>query len=83
MPKFLDFHEELAPMPQEVIDQMTAKIKAGKPDDHGVTTLNVFVADGKGWCYTEGPNETAVCESHRAVGFVQEEGNVSKVMSMV
>ena len=62
---------------------MAAKIKGGKPDAFGVTTHNVFLADGKGWCYTEGPDASAVCESHRAMGFVQDEGNVSEVKSVV
>ena len=83
MPKFIDHHENLPQLPKEVIDQMTAKIKSGQADAFGVTTLNIFVADGKGWCYTEGPDASAVCESHKAVGFVQDEGNVSQVMSMV
>ena len=81
MPKFIDFHESLPELPQEAIDQMSAKIKGGQPDSFGVITHNVFLADGKGWCYNEGPSASAVCESHRAAGFVQDEGNVSEVMS--
>ena len=83
MPKFIDFHDNLPQLPQEAIDQMTAKIKSGKPDAFGVTTHNVFVADGKGWCYTEGPDASAVVESHKAAGFVQDKHNVSQVMSFV
>ena len=84
MPKFIDYHAKLPPMPPEMAQQMQATIQAGKPDQFGVRALNAFFgADGQSYCLTEAPSAEAVCQSHQAMGMPQDKGNVVQVTSIV
>lgn len=82
MSKFLDYHATLPPLPPEAVQTITGNLKAGKADQFGVVALNVFVGEGKGWCLTEAPSAEAVCQSHAAMGFQLEAGDVHQVTSL-
>lgn len=83
MPKYLDYHAQLPPMPPAAIEQIKAAIKAGKPNEWGVTPLNDFISTtGQGWCLTEGPNADAVCKTHEAMGIKLDKGEVYEVMTL-
>ena len=48
MPKFLDHHATMPDVPPETAREMAGRIKAGEPDEFGVTGLNVFMcANGR------------------------------------
>ena len=83
MPKYIDYHATLPPMPPEAIEQVAASVKAGKPDEFGVRPINLFMGEGKGFCLTEAPNAEAVVQSHKSQGLPQETGNVVEVQSLV
>jgi hypothetical protein len=71
MARFLD-HHPLPNMSLEQMNEMTAKLRAiiqsQKADQFGVTVLNVFMADGQSWGYTDAPNSEAVVKNHEAMG---------------
>lgn len=82
MPKFMDYHEKLPPMPPEMVQQMQARIQAGQSDENGVTPLNVFISgDGEAYCLSEAPNAEAVRKAHEAVGVPVEK--IIEVNSLV
>lgn len=85
MPKYIDYHPKLPPLPPEAVQQMVQKVKAGKADQYGVKALNAYLnpKEGKAWCLTEAPNADAVCKSHEALGFKLEKNEVSEVQSLV
>ena len=83
MPKYIDYHETMPAMPPEAIEQVAAAVRAAKPDEYGVRTLNHFMGEGRGFCWTEAPTAEAVVKSHRASGIPQETGNVTEVQSLV
>ena len=71
-------------MPAEAIQQLTEAVKAGQPDQHGVTPLNLFMGNGgEGYCLTEAPNADAVCQAHASQGVPLENGDVHEVTSLV
>ncbi len=83
MPKYLDHHAKMPALPPEAVQQVVAAIKAGKPDQYGVTPLNDFIStDGQGWCLVEAPNADAVCKTHEAMGIQLDKGDVHEVMAL-
>jgi Protein of unknown function (DUF4242) len=70
MPKFLDHHATMPEVAPETAQEMASRIKAGKPDEFGVTGLNVFMcANGEGYCLSDAPDADAVVKAHAALGF--------------
>ena len=84
MPKYIDFHQKLPPLPPEMLNQVRADIKAGKVDKAGVKGLG-FIAtkDGMGCCMTEAPNADAVCKSHEAKGIKLGRGDVHEMATQI
>ncbi len=83
MPRFIDHHAKLPPMPPEAIQQMRLNIWGAKIDEFGVKAINAFMStDGQGWCWTEGPNADAICKSHQAYGIPLDKGDVHEVQSV-
>ena len=85
MPKFIYYHAKAPEMPPEGMQMVIAAIKAGQPDEFGVTPLNAFFspATGEAYCYTEGPSADAVCKSHESKGIPLGKGDVREVQSFV
>lgn len=84
MPKYVDYHAELPPMPAEVQQQAAERLKAGQTNEFGVKGLNVyFGTNGAAWCVSEGPSIDAVVKSHQALGIPLEAAQVVEVQSMV
>ena len=83
MPTFIDHHQMPAAMPPEAIAGIRDNIKKGKPDQFGVTGLNVYMAQGEAWCLTESPSADAVVQSHKGMGIGIEAGNVTQVTPAV
>lgn len=79
MPTFIDYHPELPPLPPEAVEQMTARIRAGKPDEHGVRAIDVLIGQGDGYCVTEAPDAAAVVASHGALGIPLRKRDVKQV----
>jgi hypothetical protein len=71
MARFLD-HHTMPAMSAEQMKKLTEQIKAmidsKKPDSFGVTQLNVFMAPGEAWGYSDAPNAEAVVKSHASLG---------------
>jgi hypothetical protein len=81
MPKFIDFHAHMPPMPPDMQKMMQEKVRAGKPDQFGVKPINAyFTKDGQGYCISEGPSADAVCKSHEAGGVQLGKGDVHEVV---
>ncbi len=51
MPKFISYHAHAPEMPPEVVQGAIAAIKAGKPDEFGVTPINAFFSPATGEAY--------------------------------
>ena len=61
MPKFIDYHESLPPMPPEMMAQAKAGIEAGAVNEFGGKGLNLFLGtDGSAYCLSEAPSADAV-----------------------
>ena len=83
MPKFID-HHEMSDVAPEMAAGIAERIKAGEPDEHGVTGLNVFLGkDGTAYCLSEAPDADAVVKAHAAVGFSLDSTDVVEVESVV
>ncbi len=82
MPKFMDYHETMPPLPPEAVQMMTEKVQASQTDDFGVKPINVIMGGGHAWCMTEAPNAEAVCKSHEANGIDLNQGDVTEVMTL-
>jgi hypothetical protein len=82
--KFLD-HHPMPPMTPEQRNAMVIQVKSmiGKPDSAGVIFLNVFMAPGESWGYSEAPNAEAVMKSHEAMGIKIKTSEVVEVTSIV
>jgi Protein of unknown function (DUF4242) len=83
VPKFIDHHEmrDVAP---EMAEGIAKRIKAGQPDEHGVTGLNVFLGkDGTAYCLSDAPDADAVVKAHAAAGFTLNRSDVVEVESVV
>lgn len=86
MAKFLD-HHKMAPMSPEqkkaLVDQIKSMIDSKKPDSAGVIFLNVFMAQGEAWGYSEAPNAEAIVKSHEALGIKIKATDVVQVTPVV
>jgi hypothetical protein len=83
MPKFLDHHATMPEVAPETAQEMASRIKAGKPDQFGVTGLNVFMcANGEGYCLSEAPDADAVVKAHQALGFPLSRADVVEVTTI-
>jgi hypothetical protein len=82
--KFLD-HHTMPPMTPEQRNAMVSQVKSmiGKPDSAGVIFLNVFMAPGEAWGYSEAPNAEAVVKSHEAMGIKIKTSDVVEVESII
>jgi hypothetical protein len=59
MPKFLDHHATMPEVAPETAQEMASRIKAGEPDEFGVTGLNVFMcANGEATASLRRPTRT-------------------------
>ena len=85
MPKYIDYHEKLTPLPQlppARVKQLMNDIKAAKLDDYGVKYINFFSAkNGHGFCVTEAPSVEALVQSHQALGLPLEAKDVHEIVS--
>jgi hypothetical protein len=86
MAKFLD-HHTMSPMSPEQSKAMVAQIKSmidsKKPDSAGVIFLNVFMAPGEAWGYSEAPNAEAIVKSHAAMGIKIKLSDVVQLTSVI
>jgi uncharacterized protein DUF4242 len=83
MPKFLDHHATMPEVAPETAQEMASRIKAGEPDEFGVTGLNVFMcANGEGYCLSEAPDADAVVKAHQALGFPLSRADVVEVTTI-
>ena len=84
MPKFIDYHESLPPMPPEMMAQAKAGIEAGAVNEFGSKGLNLFMGtDGSAYCLSEAPNADAVLKSHQALGIPQALEDIKEVNSLI
>ena len=84
MPKFIDYHEKAPALSPEMVGQMVAAMKAGKPNELGVTPINFFMSTGgQGYCLSEAPNAEAVRQMHAALGVPISAKDVVEVQSLV
>lgn len=86
MARYID-HHPMAPMSPEQGKAMAGMIKSAidskKPNNFGVTSLNVFMAPGEAWCYSDSPNAEAVVKSHEAIGIKLAVKDVTQVSPVV
>jgi hypothetical protein len=83
MPQFMD-HHEMSGVTPETSEGIAQQIKAGKPDENGVTGLNVFLGkDGTAYCLSDAPSADAVIKAHEAFGFSLSPSDVVEVQSVV
>ena len=66
-----------------MVGQIKSAIDSKKPNSFGVTSLNVFMAPGEAWCYSDGPNAEAVVKSHEAMGIKLAVKDVTQVSPVV
>jgi hypothetical protein len=84
MPKFIDHHAMSPNLPPELQEGIAARLRAGEPDEFGVTGLNVFLgSDGTAFCLSEAPDADAVVKAHEAVGFPLSRKEVVEVEAVV
>jgi hypothetical protein len=83
MPKFIDYHANMPPVSPEMAKQMTENLKKGKPDQFGVTGINVYVGQGEAFCMTDAPNADSVVKSHQALGFKLTTKDVHQVQPIL
>jgi hypothetical protein len=84
MPKYIDHHENMPPMPPEMAEQVRKAAQSGQANEHGVKVLNAyFGSGGQAYCLTEAPSVDAVVKSHEAMGTPQQAGKVVEVQSLV
>ena len=50
MPKYLDYHETMPPMPPEAMQAVQEAIASRQADEFGVKPLNAIMGDGQAWC---------------------------------
>ena len=86
MPKFID-HHPMPPMSPEqkkaMLSQLKSMITSKKPDSAGVIFLNVFMASGEAWGYSEAPDAEAIVKSHKAMGIKVKTSDIVEVTSVV
>ncbi len=84
MPKFIDYHATMPQLPPEAMEGIQKSLKAGQPDQFGVTGVNIYLgSNGTAFCLSEGPNVDAVVKSHEALGFSLKDHDVTQVQSVV
>ena len=84
MPKFIDYHESLPPMPPEMMAQAKQGIEAGAVNEFGSKGLNLFLGtDGSAYCLSEAPNADAVLKGHQALGIPQDLEDITEVTSLI
>jgi Protein of unknown function (DUF4242) len=79
MPRFMDFHADMALAPEQVV-RLREKTLAGNVDQYGVRQVDLFYSpDGQGiYCLLEAPDEDAVRDHHHG-----NCGEVVKVESLL
>ena len=82
MPKFMD-HHSMPDMPPEALEMIESRLREGKPDEFGVTAVNVYLGKGQAFCLTEAPDADAVVRSHVENGVPLDSHDVVEVESMV
>ncbi len=83
MPRFMDIHENMPPMPPEQIAAVKESLSKGEVNEFGMRGLDVLVAEGgTSYCLSEAPSKEAVLSSHQALGLEIPEGNVIQVTSL-
>jgi hypothetical protein len=83
MLQFID-HHEMSDVSPELAEGIAQRIKAGQPDEHGVTGLNVFLGnDGTAYCLSDAPDADSVIKAHEAFGFSLAPSDVVEVQSVV
>lgn len=84
MPKFIDHHPMGPKLPPEAQEGIAERLRAGDPDEFGVTGLNVYLGkDGSAYCLSEAPDAEAVVKAHSAAGFPLEQSEVVEVEPVV
>ena len=83
MPKYLDLHPTDPNVPSEVIQGIKEQLEAGKPDEFGVTGLNMFVTEDLTYCYTEASDASAIHKSHEKKGLTLGPADVKEVQSLL
>ena len=84
MPKFIDYHASLPPMPPEMMEQAKSQIIAGHPNEFGGKGLNLFLGTGgQAYCLSEAPNAEAVAKGHEALGIPINREDIIEVQSLV
>jgi len=82
MPTFLD-HHRMGPVSPEMRESMTARIKAGERDEHGVRGLNVMLTeDGEAYCVSDAPDAESVVKAHEALGIAVSRDHVVEVQTV-
>jgi len=82
MPTFIDHHAMPEPTP-EMREGMASRLRAGAADEHGVTGLNVYLAEGEAYCLTDAPDADAVVRSHEAFGVAVRPEDVVEVSPVI
>lgn len=86
MPRFLDHHPlpEMTPeQTKAMVAQLKTAIDSKKPDKFGVTVLNVFLAKGESWGYTDAPSAEAVVKNHEALGVKVSVKEITQVTPII
>lgn len=83
MAKFIDYHSNLPPMPEEVQAQLRDNLRNSKSDEYGVTGIDVLIGNNESFCITDAPSAQAVVDSHKNVGFPLEMDDVHQVQSVL
>ena len=84
MPKYIDVHENMPPMPPEMAEQVRLGAQSGMANEYGVKVLNAYLSSGgQAYCVTEAPSVEAVLKAHEAIGTPQEAGKVVEVQSLL
>jgi hypothetical protein len=55
-------------LPDELVAEITRRLRSGQPDEFGERGLHVFIGAEQTWCHHEAPSADAVRNSHRALG---------------
>jgi Protein of unknown function (DUF4242) len=80
MPTFIDHHPMGPSLPPEAAEGIADKIRAGEPDEFGVTGLQVYLGKtGESFCLSEAPDAEAVVKAHEAAGFPISPSDVVEV----
>ncbi|MBI2853979.1 MAG: hypothetical protein HYX87_03545 [Chloroflexi bacterium] len=81
MRRFLDHHEILR-LPPDAVRGLMEDIEAGRLDQHGTRTINVFIGNGQMWCLMEAADAESVCHHHESLGLKLGRDNVTEIVSL-